>query len=326
MTPALAAPRVSVLLPVRNGLPHLRAALRSALAQSFASIEVIVIDDASVDGSGRVAEDAGDPRVRVLSGGGRGVAHALNAGLTAARGEFIARQDADDLSEPNRITRLVDYLDRHAEVAVVASRVSFIDAAGRPLETTWTRAVREQWDLARTPEDIAALMPLTCCLVHGSVMARRATLLECGGYDERLPVAQDYDLWLRLLPEQRFARLDERLYRFRIHPKQISAGRGALQAEHAVAAKLRYLARVAPVPVSARVRIFGTGAGAVTYRRALAASPWALAGPGERWDIAVFTEFDRMDADMSDAARAVGHPLRRIGNFLVTAPPGEAIA
>lgn len=326
MTVRTNAPRLSVLLPVRNGLPHLRAALHSVLTQSFAGIEVIVIDDASVDGSGRVAEDAGDPRVRVLSGGGLGIAHALNLGLAAARGEFIARQDADDLSAPDRMARLAVYLDDHPDVAVVASRVAYIDDAGCPVSTPWTRAVADQWDRARTPEEIGTLMPLTCCLVHGSVMARRSALMARGGYDERRPVAQDYDLWLRLLPEHRFARLDEPLYRFRIHPKQISASHGLAQAEHAVAAKLRYLARVAPVPVPARVRIFGNGTGADIYRRALAASRWALAGPRERWDAAVFTDFNRLDADMHDAAAHDARHLRRIGNFLVADGSLEAVS
>lgn len=323
MTPP---PRVSVLLPVRNGLPHLCAALCSVLAQSFTAIEVLLIDDGSVDGSGGVGHHCGDARVRVLSGGGRGIAHALNLGLAAARGEFIARQDADDLSEPDRIARLVRCLDDHPEVAVVASRVFFIDESGRPAQTAWTRAVAGQWDRARTPEDIAALMPLTCCLVHGSVMARRSALLACGGYDERLPVAQDYDLWLRLLPEHRFAKLDECLYRFRIHPKQISASHGSVQAEHAVTAKLRYLARVAPVPAAARVRIFGAGTGADIYRRALAASRWALAGPRERWDVAVFTDFNRLDADMHDAAARDARPLRRIANFLIAGDSARVVS
>ncbi|MFA5907747.1 MAG: glycosyltransferase [Vicinamibacterales bacterium] len=309
--------RVSVLLPVRNGLPHLRAALRSVLAQSFTAIEVILIDDGSVDGSGRVGLDSGDARVRVIPGGGLGIAHALNLGLAAATGEFIARQDADDLSAPDRFARLARYLDDHPEVAVVASQVDFIDDAGRPVHTPWTRAVAAQWDRARTPEEIGTLMPLTCCLVHGSVMARRSVLMARGGYDERLPVAQDYDLWLRLLPEHRFAKLDECLYSFRIHSKQISASHGSVQAEHAVTAKLRYLERVAPVPAAARVRIFGAGTGADIYRRALAASRWALAGPRERWDVAVFTDFNRLDADMHDAAAHEARPLRRIANFLV---------
>ncbi len=316
--------RVSVILPVRDGLPHLHGALRSVLAQSFTAIEVILIDDGSMDGSGRVGLDSGDARVRVIPGGGLGIAHALNLGLAAAKGEFIARQDADDLSAPDRIARLAGYLDDHPEVAVVASQVDFIDDAGRPVHTPWTRAVAAHWDRARTPEEIGTLMPLTCCLVHGSVMARRSALLARGGYDERLPVAQDYDLWLRLLPEHRFAKLDECLYSFRIHPQQISASHGRAQAEQAVAAKLRYLARVAPVPAAARVRIFGTGAGADTYRRALAASPWALARRRERWDIAVFTEFNRLDADMHNAAAQVARPLRRIGNFLIADHTVEA--
>lgn len=329
MTPPTHPPLVSVLLPVKNGLPHLRAALLSVLSQSLTAIEVIVIDDGSVDGSGRVARDLGDARVRVFQGGGLGVGHALNVGLAAARGEFIARQDADDLSSPSRLARQAAYLDQHRDVAVVASRVHFIDATGRATDTAWTRTVDQQWDAACTPDAIAALMPLTCCIVHGSVMSRRTTLLAHDGYDEHTAV-EDYDLWLRLLPAHRFVKLRERLYSYRVHARQITATLGTRQAEHAVAAKLRFLRRQIPdLPRPARLALPVNDRGAAVY---------AAVGPTEgfsvatgvlpaRWqeaDVVAVTDFSAVPAWAAALTERGGY--QRFGNLFVqraAAGPGR---
>ena len=323
MTPSPWSPRVSVVLPVRNGLPYLRQSLRSILEQSFTDFEVVVVDDGSTDGSGSAALELTDVRVRVLPGGGLGVGHAINVGLAAARGALIARQDADDLSERDRLAVQVAYLERHPEVAVVASRVHFIDETGRTTETAWTRTVEAQWDGARTPEAIAALMPLTCCLVHGSVMARRAVLLAHGAYDERLPV-EDYDLWLRLLPVQRFVKLDARLYSYRIHTTQVTAALGSAQAEHAVAAKLRFLRRQMPgLPRPARLAVSHDGRGADAFRAAGPLEGYDISAAAEPsgWrdtDVVAVTDFSLLSAYTSTLVAHSGY--RQFGNLFVKPP------
>ncbi len=319
-------PRVSVLLPVRNGLPFLREAVTSILTQQFRDLELIVVDDGSTDGSARAVLDANDPRVRLVAGDGRGIARALNAGLAVAQGEYVARQDADDLSAPDRLLRQAAFLDRHSEVAVLASRVRFIDDQGGAVANTWTRAVARQWDQARTPAAIAALMPRTCCIVHGSVMARRRALVEVGGYDDTLPVAQDYDLWLRLLPHHGFARLPERLYSFRLHSKQVSATCGAEQAFQAVAAKLRHLRRAMPLPPAPRICVIGGGAGRDIYHRALSSAPWVPVSADTGWDVAAFTAFDRLETDILRVRAHARQPLVRVGNFLVATAVSGATA
>lgn len=320
------SPRLSVLVPVRNGLPYLEASLDSILAQSFADFELVVVDDGSADGSRDVAASTGDPRVRVVDGGGRGVAHALNVALGAARGELVARQDADDLSAPGRLARQVEYLDRHPDITLVASRASFVDEAGAAIDTPWTRAVEQRWDAALTPDAIAALMPLTCCLVHGSVMARRAALVAAGGYDERSPV-EDYDLWLRLLPEHRFAKLDERLYCYRVHPAQVTASLGTRQAEHAVAAKLRYLRRLVPaLPRRARLALPCADRGAGVFRLVAPREGFDIAS-GRRArscrgaDVVAVTDFEALPRYRDELVDSGGY--RQVGNLFIRPPLGR---
>ncbi|MGE0039825.1 MAG: glycosyltransferase family 2 protein [Vicinamibacterales bacterium] len=319
-------PRVSVLLPVRNGLPYLRMALDSILTQTLTDLEVIVVDDDSTDGSRLVVLGTGDPRVRVLDGRGLGVAHALNLALRAARAPYVARQDADDLSAPTRLARLADFLDANPEIAVATSRVSIVDAAGRPAGTDWARAVRDGWEAARTPEQIARLMPVTCCIVHGSVMARRSTLQVAGGYDETR-LAEDYDLWLRLLPGTCFARLPDALYTHRLHADQVTRDDPGARILDVLDIKLAHLRRTVRLPSPATVRLLGDGRGAGLYREALAARGFVEAGPSDDWDVAIGTDFGTLDDALASAAAArPGAALTRVGNFLVARNARETAA
>src|SRR5262249_52693025 len=161
------------------------------------NFEVIVIDDGSSDGSGGFAWRMLDRRIKVITTDGVGIAGALNAGLAVARGEFIARQDADDVSDHDRLATQRDFLLSNPDIGVVSCRVRFGDDSGSMVENEWTTRVTTQWEAASTPGEIAALMPQTNCIVHGTIMARRDVLLASGGYNAALSVAQDYDLWLR---------------------------------------------------------------------------------------------------------------------------------
>ncbi|MGE3276403.1 MAG: glycosyltransferase [Vicinamibacterales bacterium] len=320
-------PLVSVLLPVRNGLPHLREAVASVLAQSLTDLELIVVDDDSRDGSALVARGFNDPRVRVIRGRGLGLAHALNLGLRAARGGIIARQDADDLSRVDRLERLAAFLESSPDVDVVSSRVGFVDHAGRETTTAWTQAVQQVWERAGTPEAIARLLPLTNCLVHGSVAARRSTLAVVGGYDETLDVAQDYDLWLRLLPSHCFARLSAPLYTYRLHAAQVSARKARAQTIASIAAKLRYIRRLAGLTRPARALLTGTGRGRALYEAALPLHGFHAVEAGSAWDVAIATSFDTLDDDLLMARRSCEVPVTHVGNFLLAwRQPAEAAA
>lgn len=293
----LETPAVSVLLPVRNGMPFLPEAIESVLGQTCRNFELIVIDDGSIDGTTEYLRSVTDPRMRVVGPAGSGIADALNAGLGCARAPLVARQDADDRSAPERLARQLAFLDAHPEVTVLATCATFIDDDGRDVENAWTRTVREQQDPARTPDEIRSLMPLTCCITHGSVLMRSDAVRARGGYHTTAVPAEDYDLWLRLLPGHQIAKLPDRLYEYRVHRAQSSVIRRREQTACVIGAKLRFLRRQVPgLRWPARLVLPCDDRGAALFRavglsEGFDTEPGTIAGSCDGADVIVVTDF-----------------------------------
>jgi hypothetical protein len=215
----MSAPRVTVLMAVHNGAAHVRSAVDSVLAQTYADFELLVIDDASTDGSGDVVRAVGDARIRVAPNGANlGLTKSLNTGLALARGELVARHDADDLSRPERLATQVAVLDTHPEVSLVGSWYRKIDPAGKSLGD---RALpvdhgRLSWALL-----------FHCPFVHSAVVFRRRDVAEIGGYDERFVYAQDYDLWSRVARRGKVANVPATLVEYRQGPATMTSTVGA---------------------------------------------------------------------------------------------------
>jgi glycosyltransferase involved in cell wall biosynthesis len=190
----LASPRVSVLLPVRDAAGTLDAALASLAGQSLSSLEVVAVDDGSADGSAEILRQAAsrDPRVRVFATGGRGIAHALNCALARARGDLVARMDADDLAREDRLAIQADALSRVP--GIWGCRVKLIPdpEGGSPGMERYVDWQNELLDHERIVGDLFVESPLC----HPSVMMPRRLLEELGGYRD-FDGPEDYDLWLR---------------------------------------------------------------------------------------------------------------------------------
>ena len=212
---AARAPRVSVVLPVYNGGAFLAQALDSVLAQTLRDFELIAIDDGSTDASGGILDRTAqaDNRVTVVRQTNAGIIAALNRGIALARGEFIARMDADDVCHPERLARQVAFLDARPEIAVVGCAVTLIDEAGK--------RIREV-EYPETPEAVAAFLDTGAPLAHPTVMMRRAAVLAVAGYRDAYKHAEDYDLWLRMAERYRMANLPERLLLYRQHASKHS--------------------------------------------------------------------------------------------------------
>lgn len=210
-------PMVTVLMPVYNAARYLREALESVLSQTYRDFELLVIDDASTDASADLVGSFHDPRIRLLRNDSNlGVARTLNRGAQLARGRYLARMDADDVCLPERLKRQVEYLELHPEVEVLGTRVELIGADGGEIGV-W-QADRE----AVTAEEIRSRLPQGNCLAHPSVMMRRELLL-CHPYHEKVPYAQDYELWLRLAAHGcRIEKLDQVLLRHRVHQGSVT--------------------------------------------------------------------------------------------------------
>jgi glycosyltransferase involved in cell wall biosynthesis len=309
-------PAVSVLLPVRDGGRWLVSALESLWRQSMESFEVIALEDGSTDGSAEVLARQTDPRLRVISTGGVGMARALNRGLDAALAPLVARHDADDLSHPDRLRRQAAFLECRRDIDVLATTADYIGPDGQVTRNDWVLAVRAGHDPAVTPEALACLLPVTCCITHGSVMARAAVLREAGGYRAEFWPAEDYELWLRLLPRHRFAKLPSRLYTYRVHPAQQGEGAKAQQTSNAIRAKLEWLRRAEPwLPASARIAAIGTPRGNAWYREVGRVTGLVPVEVDDPWDVLAVTDLTRLDESLE--AHQARHGGRVQGNFIV---------
>jgi hypothetical protein len=212
--------RISAVMSVFNGAAYLAESVESILAQSYTDFELIIVDDASTDETGRILTSFTDPRIRVLHNqNNAGLAVSLNRGIAVASGEFIARQDADDISEPDRFARQVAFLDGHPEVALVGTAHREIDAAGRELALV---------DAHCDHVSIIWAMLFFCPFVHSAVMFRRAAVLQSVGlYDPSYRYSMDFEYWRRIAARFRVANLKEPLVRLRMHDSSMTATFGS---------------------------------------------------------------------------------------------------
>ena len=207
----MAEPRISVVLPVYNGMPYLPQAVGGILDQGVNGFELLVINDGSSDGSAQWLDALQDPRVRVVHQPNAGLAATLNRAIAQARGEYIVRQDQDDVSLAGRLQAQVDFLDANPEVAMVGAAAE-----------VWEGAVRTERRMAPAPDNASLQMELLFSnpFVHSSVALRRAAVQTVGGYTEdraRQP-PEDYELWSRLARRYRLANLPETLLAYREVP------------------------------------------------------------------------------------------------------------
>jgi len=255
-------PVVSVLMPCCNASDTLSEALDSLTNQTLSDFELIAVDDGSTDATPDLlrAAAARDHRIRVITQPHRGIIAALNVGLQACTGNYIARMDADDRSYPDRLARQVAYLDAHPDAAVVGCRVR-----GYPSETVRQGfLIYIEWQNSLlTNADIRREMFVESPLAHPSVAFRREWVERVGGYEDR-GWAEDYDLWLRLYLERaQFAKLQEVLLDWRERPERLTRLDSRYSLENFLRAKSHYLVRG---PLRARQAVILWGAGMIGRR------------------------------------------------------------
>lgn len=210
-------PVVSVVLPVFNAARYLSAALASVQTQTFGDFEVIAVDDGSSDGSGAILDRiaATEPRLRVIRRPNTGIVGALNDGLAAARGEFIARMDADDICLPERFALQVEFLRRHPDCVCVGSAFRFIDDTGAHLKECRRQIEHDAIERDLLGGDGGAI-------IHPAAMVRRDAVVRVGGYRASAQWIEDLDLYLRLARLGRLANLERVLLHYRLHVKSVN--------------------------------------------------------------------------------------------------------
>jgi hypothetical protein len=199
-------PQVTVLMSVYNGEKYLREAIDSVLNQTFDSFELLIIDDASTDGTAEILRSLSDSRIRITRNKKNiGAYKSANRGLKLARGKYVARLDADDIAMPTRIERQAQYLDEHLEVGLVVSRVNVINERGEIINISESLSSEAYYYILLFYNDI----------FHSSAMFKVSMVSELGGYDEGFTRASDYDLWSRIRTVSRIDCISEPLTTWR---------------------------------------------------------------------------------------------------------------
>jgi glycosyltransferase involved in cell wall biosynthesis len=258
---------ISILLPVFNAPNTIARAVDSLLAQTETDWELLILDDGSTDETPEILQALArrDPRIRVVTLPHRGITSTLNTGLPEARGELIARMDADDISLPDRLGRQREFLEAHPGIGLVSCRVLF--GGDSTLNAGYGRYV--DWiNGLLTPEEIARHRFVESPLAHPSVMFRRELPEQFGGYSAG-PFPEDYELWLRWLERGvRMAKVPEPLLVWDDPPSRLSRLDSRYSTDAFFRMKTSYLGRWLAEHNPHHPRVIVWGAGRLTRRRA----------------------------------------------------------
>jgi len=221
-------PIISVVMAVYNSEKYIREAVDSILNQTFRNFEFIIINDGSTDKTQEILESYNDPRIVLTHQKHMGLTKSLNKGIALAKGKYIARQDADDISLPDRLEKQIEFLELHKDISLIGTAAKIIDIRGFYLKTI------------KYPTDHSSLriaIKHSNHFWHGSVMFRKQNFFELGGYQEILFTAQDYDLWLRFVEKFKVANLSDPLYKYRLNYLSLSFKKIVYQRRMAIFAR-----------------------------------------------------------------------------------------
>jgi len=217
--------KITVLMSVYNGERYLSEAIDSILGQTLKNFEFLIINDGSADRTSEILQRYVDPRIVVIDNKVNiGLTKALNKGLQIAQGEYIARQDADDISLPRRLEIQAEFLDKNPDCALVGCAYYQINENGE---------LGSIIKVLSKDSDIREGLKKQNWFGHGCISMRRDAVQAVGGYDEKYKFSQDYDLWLRMAEVYKVANIEEPLYCWRSTPSGISKDKEAEQKYYA---------------------------------------------------------------------------------------------
>ncbi|MDB9900852.1 glycosyltransferase [Gammaproteobacteria bacterium] len=211
-----ANPSVSVVMPVYNAEQYLDQAIQSILDQTFTNFEFIIINDGSSDSSLEILRKykEQDKRILLIDKKNGGIVEALNDGLSIAKGNFIARMDSDDIAHSVRLEKQIRVFDNNPEIDLVYTGTTLIDKNGAMVCDSWRPNL----------EKTLLNLKINTFIPHPTVMFKRNTVLNLGGYTKKRPHAEDLDLWLRMLDQGcKFFYLKKNLLYYRLNPNSVRA-------------------------------------------------------------------------------------------------------
>jgi hypothetical protein len=214
-------------MSVYNGEKYLKEAVESIVSQTFRNFEFIIINDGSTDGTPAILAhyQEMDTRIRVYHQENQGLIASLNRGCQLARGKYIARMDADDVSLPERLEQQVQFLDTHLDIGILGSWTEVIEKNGVSQYIV---------HVPTTPALIEWSLLFGCCMAHPSVIMRRDVIERLNFYRSEAIHAEDYDLWSRASLVTHLANIPEALIRYRVWEEGITSRHHLEQEQSAV--------------------------------------------------------------------------------------------
>jgi FkbM family methyltransferase len=229
-------PLVSIYMAVYNSGKYLAQTLNSILNQTFQGFELVIADDGSTDGSLNILKQYAymNKRIKILKLKHSGVVNARNKAIKKCnpKSKYLINHDSDDISLPDKIERLVEYLEIHPEISVAGCFAEYFDEEG---------IIKGQPPIEWKPEKIRETFGSMNSMIHSASLMRREVVEKIGGYSKEFPAAQDYDFFSRILMEGfEMANIPEVLHRIRLHPESIGRLNSQLQDEMAKKVQLNY--------------------------------------------------------------------------------------
>lgn len=208
-------PAISVVMPVYNAEATLDEAVTSILEQTFRDFEFIIINDGSTDSTASILKryERVDPRIQIQHQNNQGVISALNRGCRLARGEYIARMDADDISLPQRFEKQLQYIETHREIGILGTWIERLRSDGSVLGT---------WRPPTNPKVLKWTHFFGVCVWHPTVLMRREIMEKVNFYRTEALFADDRDLWLRASAITEFGNVPEVLFQYKVWEGSVS--------------------------------------------------------------------------------------------------------
>lgn len=199
---------LSVILPVHNAMPYLKETIESIMDQTYQDFIVLAIDNGSYDGSGEFLKSFKNDRIRYIRLEKPSLVKSLNTGLKLSKTPFIARMDADDIIDPKRFEKQIEFLKNNAEVGLVGTHGYYISRNGIKRTKIYLPTNHD--------EIIRSMLNTNHAIIHPSILFRREILEKVGGYSKKFYPCEDYDFFLRCGLVTRLANLNDRFYYLRV--------------------------------------------------------------------------------------------------------------
>ena len=209
-------PTVSVIMPVYNGEEYLREAIDSVLNQTYKDFEFILINDGSTDGTQKIIESYNDPRLIPVNQKNQGVARSLNNALKMAKGKYIRRHDADDISLRTELEEQVQFMEDNPEFALLSNQIAYMTDRGKKAHkyrNPQNRFFKNKPYRVVDYQTYKKYRPV----IHATVLMKTDVVNQLGGYRTEFLTSEDVDLWLRFLDNHKIAVLNSCKYFVRLH-------------------------------------------------------------------------------------------------------------